>query len=153
MKIVSLPRILRTRMGTIAQLFESGERSADKGYFNNLVMLARVDGKIDTSEVNLLSRIATRLGLTSEQVKEIIAHSDQYPMVPPVSREERYERFIQFIKMVNVDGVVDPAEEKLVSKYGTALGFTDERIEEKYPIILEKVQAGISRQDILDQVL
>ena len=140
-------------MGTIAQLFESGERSADKGYFNNLVMLARVDGKIDTSEVNLLSRIATRLGLTSEQVKEIIAHSDQYPMVPPVSREERYERFIQFVKMVTVDGKVDPAEEKLVAKYGIALGFTEERINEKYPVILDKIQAGVDRQQILEEVL
>ncbi len=140
-------------MGTIAQLFESGERSADKGYFNNLVMLARVDGKIDTSEVNLLSRIATRLGLTSEQVKEIIAHSDQYPMVPPVSREERYERFIQFVKMVTVDGKVDPAEEKLVAKYGIALGFTEERINEKYPVILEKLIAGVDRDQILEDVL
>ena len=140
-------------MGTIAQLFESGERSADKGYFNNLVMLARVDGKIDTAEVNLLSRIATRLGLTSEQVKEIIAHSDQYPMVPPVSREERYERFIQFVKMITVDGKVDPIEEKLVSKYGIALGFTEERINEKYPVILEKIIAGIDRDQILEEVL
>lgn len=140
-------------MGTIAQLFESGERSADKGHFNNLVMLARVDGKIDTTEVNLLSRIATRLGLTSEQVKEIIEHPDQYEMVPPFSREERYERFIQFVEMVNVDGVVDKTEERLVSKYGTSLGFTDESIETKYPVILEKVKAGISREDILEQVL
>lgn len=140
-------------MGTIAQLFESGERSADKGYFNNLVMLARVDGKIDTAEVNLLSRIATRLGLTSEQVKEIIAHSDQYPMVPPVSREERYERFIQFVKMITVDGKVDPIEEKLVSKYGIALGFTEERINEKYPVILEKIIAGVDRDQILEDIL
>lgn len=140
-------------MGTIAQLFESGEQSSDKGYFNNLVMLARVDGKIDTSEVNLLSRIAVRLGLTSEQVKEIIEHSDQYPMVPPVSREDRYERFIQFVKMICVDGTVDATEEKLVSKYGTALGMTEERINEKYPIILERVKAGVSRQDILEEIL
>lgn len=140
-------------MGTIAQLFESGEKRADKGYFNNLVMLARVDGKVDTAELNLLTRIATRLGLTSEQVKEIIEHSDQYPMIPPVSREERYERFIQFVKMIFADGTIDPIEEKLVSKYGTALGFTDDKINEKYPVILEKVKAGISRQEILEQVL
>lgn len=140
-------------MGTIAQLFDSGEKRADKGYFNNLVMLARVDGKVDESEIKLLTRIATRLGLTSEQVKEIIEHSDQYPMIPPVSREERYERFIQFVKMVYVDGAIDPSEERLISKYGTALGFTEERITEKYPIIVEKVKAGISRQEILEQIL
>ncbi len=140
-------------MGTIARLFDSGEKRADKGYFNNLVMLARVDGKVDAAELNLLTRIATRLGLTSEQVKEIIEHSDHYPMIPPVSREERYERFIQFVKMIYVDGTIDPSEEKLVSKYGTALGFTEDRINEKYPVILEKVKAGISRQDILEQIL
>ena len=140
-------------MGTIAQLFESGEKRADKGYFNNLVMLARVDGKVDAAELNLLTRIATRLGLTSEQVKEIIEHSNEYPMIPPVSREERYERFIQFVKMIFADGKIDPIEEKLVSKYGTALGFTDDKINEKYPIILEKVKAGMSRQEILEQVL
>lgn len=153
MKIVSLPRILSRRMGTIAQLFESGEQSADKGYFNNLVMLARVDGKVDNEEINLLTRIATRLGLTSEQVKEIIEHSDQYPMIPPVSREERYERFIQFVKMICVDGHIEPSEEKLVHKYGIALGMTEERINEKYPVILEKVKAGVSRQDILEEIL
>lgn len=140
-------------MGTIAELFESGERSADKGYFNNLVTLARIDGKIDTVEVNLLSRVAVRLGLTSEQVKEIIDHSDQYPMVPPVSREERYERFIQFVNMICVDGTVDASEEKLVSKFGTVLGMTEEQITEFYPIILDKVKEGVSRQDILEEIL
>ncbi|MFT6983985.1 MAG: hypothetical protein ACJAUD_002765, partial [Crocinitomicaceae bacterium] len=34
-------------MGTIAQQFESGGQSSDKGIFNNLVMLARVDGTVD----------------------------------------------------------------------------------------------------------
>lgn len=140
-------------MGTIAELFESGERSADKGYFNNLVTLARIDGKIDTVEVNLLSRVAVRLGLTSEQVKEIIDHSDQYPMVPPISREERYERFIQFVNMICVDGTVDASEEKLVSKFGTVLGMTEEQITEFYPIILDKVKEGVSRQDILEEIL
>ncbi len=140
-------------MGTIAQFFESGEQSANKGYFNNLVMLARIDGKVDNDEINLLTRIATRLGLTSKQVKEIIEHPDQYPMVPPVSLEERYERFIQFVKMICVNGHIEPSEERLVSKYGTALGMTEESIEKMYPIILAKVKAGISRDVILEDIL
>jgi len=44
-------------MGTIAQIFESGKQSANKGLFNNLVMLARVDGKVDEAEAQLLDRI------------------------------------------------------------------------------------------------
>tara|TARA_R110002072_G_scaffold286113_1_gene451088 strand:+ start:6450 stop:6872 length:423 start_codon:yes stop_codon:yes gene_type:complete len=140
-------------MGTIAQLFESGKQSADKGLFNNLVMLARVDGKIDDAEVELLARTAKRLSLTQEQVAEIISNSNSYPMTPPISREERYERFIEFIQMVVVDGFVDPKEQQLVEKYGIALGFSTTQIEECEPIIMQCSLDGYSKGDILEKVL
>lgn len=139
-------------MGTIAQIFESGEQSADKGHFNNLVMLARVDGEVADSERNLLARIAKRLGLTDEQVKEIMDHSDSYPMVPPVSKEERLERFIQFVEMICVDGVIDPAEEKLANKYGLALGFEDD-IHAIELQVIEHFKAGKNRSEILDAMM
>lgn len=140
-------------MGTIAQLFESGKKAADKGLFNNLVMLARVDAAIDDAEVKLLTRIAKRLSLTNEQVSEIIEHPESYPMLPPVSKEERYERFILFIQMVVVDGDVDPKEQKLLVKYGLSLGFKQSQIEELEPRILKLAKAGIVRSEILEQVM
>lgn len=139
-------------MGTIAQIFESGERSAHKGLFNNLVMLARVDGEVAVSEQNLLKRIAKRLSLTDEQVQEIMEHPDSYPMVPPVSKEERYERFIQFVEMICIDGVIDPAEDKLANKYGLALGFTDD-IHEIEMQVIEHFKAGKNRGEILEAML
>ena len=140
-------------MGTIAQLFETGEQSAQKGLFNNLVMLARVDGKVDQSELNLLGRIATRLSLTEEQVNEIVGHPDQYPMVPPISKEDRYERFIQFMELVCIDGVVDPSEELLANKYGLALGFESEEVTKIEGEIIAAIKAGKSKSEILDQYI
>lgn len=140
-------------MGTIAQIFESGEQSAQKGLFNNLVMLARIDGKVEQSELNLLGRIASRLSLTEEQVNEIISHPDQYPMVPPVSKEERFERFIQFMEMVCIDGVVDPAEEFLANKYGLALGFDSEEVMKIEHEILDYIKEGKDRDQILDMYI
>jgi uncharacterized tellurite resistance protein B-like protein len=140
-------------MGTIAQLFESGEQSANKGHFNNLVMLARVDGKVDDTEIKLLARMAKRLSLTDEQVKEIIEHSDSYPMYPPVSKEDRYERFVQLIQMIMVDGVIDENEKSLVNKYGTALSISDAEIEKNFDVIVEHFKAGKSKDDILEAIL
>jgi len=140
-------------MGSIAQIFESGEQSSQKGHFRNLVMLARIDGSIANEEQGLLNRIANRLSLTEEQVKEICNDSNNYPMIPPVTREERYERFIQLVKMICVDGKVEPAEDHLARKFAVALGFTDERLAEKYPIILELCKQGISREEILEKIL
>ncbi len=140
-------------MGTIAQLFESGEQKANLGIFKNLVMLARVDGKVDDSELALLSRKARRLSLTAEQITEIIKHPEEYPMVPPVNKEERFERYIQFIELTLVDGVVDEAEEKLVAKYGIALGFDDEDARGFADIIFNMAKAGSDRHEILKELM
>lgn len=140
-------------MGTIAELFQSGEQKADKGYFNNLVMLARVDGKVDDSEVKLLTRIAKRLSLTNEQVTEIIENSERYPMVPPISKEDRYERFIQFVHMTVIDGVIDPEEEKLAEKYGVALGIDEESVVDIFTFIADRFKLGRDRHDILEDLM
>ncbi len=140
-------------MGTIGHHFESGEQSSQKGHFRNLIMLARIDGKLSTEEKGLLDRIARRLSLTDEQVKEVLDDANSYPMIPPVSRVERYERLIQLTQMIFVDGNIDPKEEVLIHRYGIALGFTEERLIEKYPVILKNVRMGMKREEILDAVL
>lgn len=140
-------------MSSIAHLFESGEQSRQKGHFLNLVLLARVDGSISGHENQLLQRVARRLSLTDEQVTEILDNPEDYPMIPPVGREERYERFIQLIQLLVADGQADRQEELLVKKLGVALGFTTDKIDEKFPIILEHLRKGMTRQDVIQAVM
>ena len=146
------PKNLNLIMGTIAQRFESGEQKSNKGHFKNLVMLARVDGKIDVEERGLLNRIAKRLSLTQDQVQEILDHPEDYPMIPPVSLEDRLERFIQFVQMILVDGFVEESEEKLITKYGYALGFKENEIETYEARIVMLIKEGVERSDILEQI-
>jgi uncharacterized tellurite resistance protein B-like protein len=140
-------------MSSIAHLFESGEQARQKGHFLNLVLLARIDGTISQQENQLLKRVAQRLSLTDEQVKEIMDNPDDYPMIPPVSREERYERFVQLIQLLVADGISDSGEERMVKRLGVALGFTPERIDEKFPIIIEHLRKGMTRESVLEAVL
>ncbi len=140
-------------MATIAEQFESGKQSSNKSHFRNLVMLARVDGKVGDEELELLNRIAKRLSLTSEQVEAIRNDKESYPMVPPHNKWDRFERLINLVRITFVDGEVIESEEKLVKRYALALGFTTELFEEKYPEILKLVQEGMSREDILDKVV
>ena len=140
-------------MATIAQQFESGAQSADKGIFKNLVMLARVDGTVDESEKNLLNRIAKRLSLTEEQVAEIRTNPGNYPMVPPSSKEDRIERFVQFIEMICIDGVVDTKEEKLANKYGITLGYNSEQVAELETTIIEHFKSGKAPEDIVSLLM
>lgn len=136
-------------MGNLAQLFETGEQTSQKGHFRNLVLIARHDGSILTSETNLLMSLANKLSLTKEQIKEIIDHPEEYPVIPPYSAEERYERFVQLLQMALVDGVMSAEEESLVRKLGVALGLTEEWVTAHIRMIVEKIQKGIKRDEIL----
>lgn len=140
-------------MSSIAHLFESGERSRQIGHFRNLVMLARIDGTVSHLEQQLLNKVARRISLTDEQVAEISNNPNDYPMIPPTTREERYERFIQLIQLLIADGVVDQKEVKLVKSLGVALGFTPEKIDAKFPIILEHLRKGMTRESVLEAVM
>lgn len=140
-------------MSSLAQLFESGEQSRQKGHFRNLVLLSKVDGVISAKENELLKRVALKLSLTDEQVAEIIANPQDYPEIPPVSREERYERFIQLIQLLIVDGHVDQHELALVKRLGVHLGFDPVRVDEKFPLIVDHLRNGMTREEVLRLVL
>ncbi len=140
-------------MSTLSQLFESGEQKGLKGHFRNLVMLARVNGKIEEQEQNLLNRMARRLSLTDDQVKEICENEENYPMVPPYSREDRYERFVRFVQMSMVDGTIDPSEKALVLHYAVALGMNEETVEEKFDAVVKMWMNGMDANEIMDQMM
>lgn len=140
-------------MGSIGHRYENGEQSASKGLFNNLIMLTRVDGKVDDAEIDLLARIARRLSLTDEEVKEIIRNPDEYPMIPPSSKEERFERFILFVEMIYIDENIDAKELVLISKYGIALGFQENQIENQTAFIIEKLKESNDPTEILNLMM
>lgn len=136
-----------------SSLYESGEKAKYRGHYRNLLLIARADGEIDEQEQALLNRIASRIGLTEGQVNEIKKNPLNFPTVAPSTREERYERFIQLMQMVAINGEAEPNELKLVRKYGIALGFTDESMNEKFDVILSHLMDGKSRSEVLDAVL
>jgi uncharacterized tellurite resistance protein B-like protein len=137
-------------MGTLAQLFESGEQTSKKGHFRNLVLLARLDGSIADTERNFLNRMASRLSLTEEQVKEILSDPMAYPVVPPISLEERCERLIALVEMANIDGIIAPEELSLINCLAIALGLTEEFIAKNLSFVIDNVKNQIDRNEILE---
>lgn len=140
-------------MGTFTHLSESGEQSSSKGHFIQLIALAQVDGRIVPDEEKLLQKMAVRLSITEEEAAELMSNPSDYHFIPPASREERYERFIHYIQLVHADGVVHPMEIKLLNKLGQGLGFTQERMNEKLPIIIGHLRNGMNREAVLNALL
>lgn len=140
-------------MSTLAQLFESGEQQAKAGHFRNLIMLARLEDGIDAGEQALLNRMARRLSLTDDQVKDILENGDNYPMIPPFTREDRYERFVRFVQMVLVDGSVSAAEKNLVIKCGVALGMDENKVEDQFNATIKMWLNGMDASEIIEELM
>ncbi len=108
---------------SIAELFESGERTKDKGHFKNLVLIANVDGVVSEEEHELLNRIGKEIGLSEAQIKNIKDNPSEYFAIPPVSLVERLEQMVQLIKMIQIDGFISEHEYKLLKMLALRLGF------------------------------
>lgn len=108
---------------SIAQLFESGERTQDKGHFKNLVLIANADGVVTEEETKLLNRIGKKIGLNEEQIISIKENPSQFSIIPPVSKVERLEQMVQLIKMMKADGTIDKHEYNLLELLAVRLGF------------------------------
>lgn len=140
-------------MSSLAQLFETGEQSSQKGHFRNLVLLARIDGDLTESENKFLNKIAQQIGLTDEQITEIKKNPTDFPPIPPMDREERYSRLINLIQVVLDDQIIDKNEAAALKSLALSLGFKEERITELIPVIASHVKNGKSKDEILDNLL
>lgn len=136
-------------MTTLAQVFETGEQSSQKGHFRNLVLLSRLDGEITASEEKLLNRIAQRLSLTDEQVKEIKNNPENYHSIPPYDKEERISRLIHFFQIAMDDNVITDEEKAAISRCATSLGFSDEYMIANFDVIQKHISVGKNKDEIM----
>ena len=136
-------------MSTLAQVFESGEQSSQKGHFRNLVLLTRLDGEVTVSEEKLLKKIAQRLSLTDEQVKEIKKNPEHYHSIPPYDKEERISRLIHFFQVALDNDIITDAEKTAINKCAASLGFTDEYMDDNFDVIQNYILKGKTKDEVM----
>jgi uncharacterized tellurite resistance protein B-like protein len=125
----------------------------NKGHFKNLVLIARADGVVSPEEEAFLNMIARNIGLTDEQVADIMADPDMYPMEPPVSKEDRIERLVALVEMVVADNEIDALEVSSLSRVSAGLGFNDAESARIVNYTLSALNEGQSRGDIVDNLM
>ncbi len=110
---------------SITKVFESGERKQDKGHFRNMVLIARADGAISDSEMDLLQKIARNIGLEETEWKDIIKNPMSYAINPPANREERFEQVVNLIQMAQADGKIEDSEMETIGRIAVGIGYSD----------------------------
>jgi len=138
---------------SIADFFESGEMKEHKGAFRNLVMIARADGVVSAAEEKMLERMARRLDLSEDQVNEILAHPEQYPIMPPHNTQERRERMVDLVRMLMADGEFDAHEMEVLVQCAVGLGYESDEVPHMVNRIRYYLNEGLNRDAVIDAML
>jgi hypothetical protein len=119
--------------------FESDETKKLKSHLLNLGALAKVDGHIDSAEMNFLITIGTKNGLKPDDVRTLLAHSDKVKLEIPNNDSERFDQIFDLVEMMLADGIVDDNEMDFCIDMASKLGFRKAIV----GVLVRKISMGV----------
>jgi uncharacterized membrane protein YebE (DUF533 family) len=119
--------------------FESEEIKKLKSHLTNLGALAKVDGHIDTAEMNYIIAIGKKNGLKPEDVKALMAHTEKVKLDLPTNDSDRFDQIYDLVEMMLADGIVDDNEMDFCIEMASKLGFRKAIV----GVLVRKISMGV----------
>lgn len=102
-------------------IFGSYKEERRKSHIKNLITVALVDGHLAEEEWALLTRVAERLGMSSEEIDHIRNNPKEVAFVAPKRYKEKLQQVNDLVSLMMVDGDVDKKELELCKKIALKL--------------------------------
>jgi len=119
-----------------------------KNHIMNLGALAKVDGHIDSTELNYIIAIGQKNGMKAEEVKSLIANAGTVKQLIPENDSERFDQIYDLVEMMLADGIVDDNEMEFCIDMAIKLGFRKAIVGVLVRKISIGVKDGLSREHI-----
>jgi tellurite resistance protein len=103
----------------------------DNPHLNILVMMAKIDGETDGSELELIRQIGTSNNVSSEDIEMIIENTKADHTIPSLenlSREEKIDLMANLVLVMKIDGRIDKEEMKFCMRVLKKLGYGEEAL-------------------------
>jgi len=118
-----------------------------------LVKLQLADGQTNDHELVYIHKVAWSLGLTNEDVQDVMEHLDHYKeVVIPFTEKERMTILYYLLFFMRVDMEVSGEEEKMVQEFGFRLGFRTALTTDLIQIVREYVNTRVPPNKMLEAI-
>lgn len=104
-------------------LFGRSARKTRLSHINNLISIAAADGHFDEKERDLIYAIADRMGVTAEEVTDVMIDPSEIDFHVPDSDDEKLELVFDLIQLMMINGSMDEEEKALCTKHIGEFGF------------------------------
>ena len=126
--------------------FENEQSTMIRNHLQNLGALAKVDGHLDPSELNYIIAIGQKNGFKAEEVKSLVANSQNSHFHLPENDTERFDQIYDLVEMMLADGIVDDNEMEFCMEMAAKLGFRRAIVGMLVRKITLGVKDGLSRE-------
>lgn len=132
---------------SISDLYPTGEHEQNLAHFASLIRIALIDSKINSKEKLLLERLSIRLDISTNEFNEILKNPLKYPMVSPVSYEDRLEHLFDLTRMLFLDRNPTIDKTSMMGRIAVELGFPAENVRQ---IVKEAIAFFIKEPEVED---
>jgi hypothetical protein len=126
-------------------------RRINREHYIHLVQIARIDGLIEGSELELLHKEGKKFGLTDPEIDKLIISEEKHHYTPPYSLKEKFDELYNIAVMILADDIITEGERSMIKRYAIAAGFDDSTIEKLVPLLFEGVKRGDDEETLLHE--
>lgn len=123
-----------------------------KVHFLRLYQMALSDDDFSMYELKMLYKIAEERGVSAKSLDGILLNPIDARNILPQTLEEKIAYLYDLVLMILSDGRIDISERITLEKYIRLFGFVEENIAEIANYLLEAVEAGKTKSDILNEL-
>jgi hypothetical protein len=122
-----------------------------RDHFVHLVQVAKIDSKIDSSELEMLHKEGKKFGLTDPEIDSLIESEAEHHYHPPYSLKEKFDELYNIAEMILADGITTEGERRMINRYAISAGFDDNTIEKLIPLLFEGISRGDDEEKLLSE--
>ena len=123
-----------------------------KSHFLRLYQMALSDDNFDILELQMLYYLAEQRGIPKEELDKLFVNPIYTQTNLPEDLNTRIEYLYDLTCVMWADGVITADELSTLKKYCRKFEFLDENIDELANYLIECVQKGMGKKDIINQL-
>ena len=126
-------------------------KQVNKEHFIHLIQVARTDGKIEPSEMELLHKEGRKFGLTDPEIDIIVQSESDHNYNQPYSLDEKFEHLYNIAEMILSDDIVTDGEIRIFKKFSIEAGITDKLIDKSMDLLFRGIKNNENEETLFKE--
>lgn len=134
------------------ELRNRGDRKKIMSHVRNLVALAYADGKFSKEERQYVANVATEVGMTADEMKQIINDPEGVRFVMPANDIEKIEQLYDLILLMMIDGDLNENEMIFCRAMAIRMKIPYQVVDEMVAKVINFITDNFYIEDVIDDL-